>query len=126
MTLLHRRYSNVQYIIASLLQSSIRNSFISRVKKNISQGECNKHNVSEGELLKSHLAPYLPHHAVPHAVNLLPMLSIGDQIEVISEAHNLGQTLEDVNAKALAALFHRSHPFLVSPVSTEKTNKRER
>lgn len=33
------------------------------------------------------------------------MFSIGDQIEIISEAHNLGQTLEDVDAEALAAFF---------------------
>lgn len=93
------------------------------MKKNISQVERNKHNDSEGELQKGHLALYLPHHAIPHAVNLFSMLSIGDQIEVISEAHNLGQTLEDVNAEALAALFHRSHAFLVSPVTTEKEKK---
>lgn len=82
--------------------------------------------VKKKKILEGHLATYLSNHAVPHAVNLLPMLSIGDQVEVISEAHNLGQALEDVNAEALAALFHRSHPFLMSPVTTEKKEERQR
>lgn len=67
--------------------------------------------------------PYLSHHAVPDAINLLPVFPIGDQVEVVGEAHDPGQALEDVDAEALAALLHRGHPLLKG---TENPEERER
>lgn len=40
------------------------------------------------------------------------MLAIRDQVEIIGEAHNPGQALEDIDAEALAALLYRGHPLL--------------
>ena len=40
------------------------------------------------------------------------MLPIGHQVQVIGEADNLGQSLQDVNAEALAALFQGSHTLM--------------
>lgn len=53
-------------------------------------------------LLKSHLS----HHAVPHIVDLLPVLSIGHQIKVVGELHISSDFFEYVYAEAFAALFN--------------------
>jgi hypothetical protein len=47
--------------------------------------------------------PHLPDHAVPDAVDLLPVLAVGDQVEVVAEADGVCQPLENVDAEALAA-----------------------
>lgn len=49
--------------------------------------------------------PHLSHHAVPHVVDLLPMLPVGHQVKVIGELDVPGDLLEDVDAEALAAFF---------------------
>lgn len=49
--------------------------------------------------------PHLPYHAIPHAIDLFPMLAIGDQVEVVAEANGLRQPLQNVDAEALAASF---------------------
>lgn len=54
-------------------------------------------------LLKS---SHLSHHAVPHIVDLLPVLPIGHQIKVVGELHVASDFLEDVDAEAFAALFN--------------------
>lgn len=49
--------------------------------------------------------PDLPDHAIPLPITPpLPMSAIGHQVEVIGEAHYFGQSLEDVNAEAFAAV----------------------
>lgn len=50
--------------------------------------------------------PYLSHHAVPLAVDVLPVPPVGHQVKVIGEAHNFGQSLEDVYAESFAAVLH--------------------
>lgn len=47
---------------------------------------------------------YLSNHAVPHVVNFLPVLAIGDEVEVVGELDVPGNLLENINAEALAAL----------------------
>lgn len=50
---------------------------------------------------------YLSNHAVPHAVDYLAMLAVGDKIEIVGETQSLSQTLQDVDAKSFAAaLYH--------------------
>lgn len=48
---------------------------------------------------------HLSHHAVPHIVDLLPVLPVGHQIKVIGELHIPSNFLEYVDAEAFAALF---------------------
>lgn len=51
------------------------------------------------------MTPDLPDHAIPLPITPpLPMSAIGHQVEVIGEAHYFGQSLEDVNAEAFAAV----------------------
>lgn len=66
----------------------------------------------------------LSNHAIPNAINFLPMFPIGHQVEVIGEANNLGKSLEDVNAETLAALLQRSHTFMNS-TGKEKVKKQK-
>lgn len=61
-------------------------------------------------------ATCLSDHAVPNAVDLLPVLPVGDEVKVVGEADDLGQPLEDVDAEALAALFHGGGAFVVGTV----------
>lgn len=54
------------------------------------------------------MTPDLPDHAIPLPITPpLPMSAIGHQVEVIGEAHYFGQSLEDVNAEAFAAVLRR-------------------
>ncbi len=46
----------------------------------------------------------LPHHAVPHIIDLLAMFAIYDQVKIIGELYISGNLLQDVYTKALAAL----------------------
>ena len=46
------------------------------------------------------------------------MLPIGHEVKVISEANDLGQSLEDIDAEALTALLHGSHALLDRTVHT--------
>lgn len=62
----------------------------------------------------------LPNHAVPNPINFLPVLPIGHQVKVVGEADNLGQSLEDVDAEALAALLHGSHALVDGTVRESK------
>lgn len=55
----------------------------------------------------------LSDHAVPNAVDFLAVLPVGDEVKVVGEAHDLGQPLQDVDAEALAALFHGGHAFII-------------
>lgn len=55
--------------------------------------------VSEKERTNSHL----PDHSIPGAVDLLAVLSIGDQVEVIGELDLLGDLLQDVDAETFTA-----------------------
>lgn len=69
--------------------------------------------------------PDLPDHAIPLPITPpLPMSAIGHQVEVIGEAHYFGQSLEDVNAEAFAAVLRR---FLIHrhTVVTERERGRE-
>lgn len=66
----------------------------------------------------------LSNHAVPNAINFLPMLPIGHQVEVVGEADNLCESLEDVNAETLAALLQRSHT-LMDRTGKEKAEKQK-
>lgn len=49
---------------------------------------------------------HLSNHAVPLPVNVLPVPSVGHQVQVVGEAHNFGESLEDVDAEAFAAVLH--------------------
>lgn len=53
-------------------------------------------------------SPHLADHAVPDAVDLLPVLAVGDQVEVVAEADGLRQPLQNVDAEALAAPLFRA------------------
>lgn len=53
----------------------------------------------------------LSDHAVPLSVYVLAMSAVGDQVEVISKADDLGQPLEDVDAETFAAVLHGVDPF---------------
>lgn len=53
-------------------------------------------------------APHLADHAVPDAIDLLPVLAVGDQVEVVAEADGLRQPLQNVDAEALAAPLFRA------------------
>lgn len=48
----------------------------------------------------------LSNHSIPRPIDLLPMLAISHQVEIISELDRLGDFLQDVNAKPLAAFLH--------------------
>lgn len=49
---------------------------------------------------------YLADHAVPHVVDLFPVFSVGDQVEVVGELDVPGYLLQNINAEALAALLN--------------------
>lgn len=59
---------------------------------------------TEGRIILQHA--HLSDHAVPLAVNVLAMSPVGDQVEVIGEAYDLGQPLQDVDAEPFAAVLH--------------------
>ena len=43
----------------------------------------------------------LPHHAVPHVIDLFAVLAVGYQVKVVSELHIPGNLLQDVYTEAL-------------------------
>lgn len=49
---------------------------------------------------------YLSNHAIPHIVDLLPMFSIRDQVEVVGKLDIPCYLLQNVNAETLAALLN--------------------
>lgn len=57
----------------------------------------------DGTLIRSLRATNLPHHAVPHIIDLLAMFAICDQVKIIGELYIPGNLLQDVYTKALAA-----------------------
>lgn len=50
--------------------------------------------------------PYLSDHAVPLPVDVLAVPAVGHQVQVVGEAHDLGQPLQHVDAEAFAAVLH--------------------
>ena len=52
------------------------------------------------------------------------MLPIGHEVKVISEANDLGQSLEDIDAEALTALLHGGHALLDRTVHNTGTEQR--
>lgn len=49
--------------------------------------------------------PNLSNHAIPSSINLLAVFAVGDQVEVVSELHFLGDLFQDVNTESFAAAF---------------------
>lgn len=49
--------------------------------------------------------PDLANHAIPSSINLLAVFAVGDQVEVVSELHFLGDLFQDVNTESFAAAF---------------------
>lgn len=65
----------------------------------------------------------LPHHAIPHIINLLSMFAICDQVQIISELHIPGDLLQDVYTKALAALLDIRALCGITAAYTEKSQR---
>lgn len=51
-------------------------------------------------------SPNLSNHAIPSSINLLAVFAVGDQVEVVSELHFLGDLFQDVNTESFAAAFY--------------------
>lgn len=51
-------------------------------------------------------ATHLSNHAVPLPINVFSMPPIGHEVKVVGKTHNFRQSLEDVDAKAFAAVLH--------------------
>lgn len=51
-------------------------------------------------------ATHLSNHPVPLPINVFSMPPIGHEVKVVGKTHNFRQSLEDVDAKAFAAVLH--------------------